>query len=172
MTRRGERGSGSGVLDCVAIVAGAAVASIHVRGVIRDDPVAPGWALIGGTFAWIALTAAGPFLFLVRRFLGRLPAYPRVGDLLWAIMGLPWLMTACIRSATPGAGPHRETAFATGLGLAVASSIALTVILRRWVLVPPEEAARVESGPWTNRVGLLIAVAWPIQCGMGLVVLG
>jgi len=32
------------------------------------------------------------------------------------------------------------------------------------------EAARTASAPWTNRVGLVLAVGWPIQCGVGLVV--
>ena len=27
------------------------------------------------------------------------------------------------------------------------------------------------SAPWTNRVGLILAIAWPIQCGLGMVVL-
>jgi hypothetical protein len=39
------------------------------------------------------------------------------------------------------------------------------------VMVPPKQAARVEGSPWTNRVGLILAIAWPIQCGLGLVVL-
>ena len=92
------------MLDGAAIVTGAAVASIHIRGVIRDSDhlAAPGWLLIWGTFAWVALTAAGPFLFLVRRFLRRPADYPKVGDTLWAVLGLPWLLTAVIRSATPG----------------------------------------------------------------------
>ena len=45
------------MLDGAAIVTGAAVASIHVRGLIRDDATAPGWLLIWGTFAWVGLTA-------------------------------------------------------------------------------------------------------------------
>ena len=34
-------------------------------------------------------------------------------------------------------------------------------------MVPPEEAARTAATPWTNRVGLILSVAWPIQCGVG-----
>src|SRR4051812_39350763 len=99
--RRGESGGGFSVLDGASIVTGAAVASIHIRGVIRGDLAAPGWALIWGTFAGVSLTAAGPFLFLARRFLRRLPDYPGVGDALWALLGLPWLVAALIRSASP-----------------------------------------------------------------------
>jgi hypothetical protein len=171
MKGRGESRVGFSVLDGAAIVTGAAVASVHIRGVIRDDLAAPGWVLIWGTFAWVALTAAGPFVFLVRRYLRRLPDYPRVGDALWAMLGLPWLLTALSRSAPPGTPPRRDAFFAAGLGvaLAVVSLIALVVVWRRWVMVPPDEAARTAAGPWTNRLGLILAVAWPIQCGVGLV---
>jgi hypothetical protein len=174
MSGPGEPGGGFSVLDGAAIVTGAAVASIHLRGIIHDDLAAPGWALLWGTFAWVALTAAGPFLFLVRRFVRRLPDYPKVGDGLWGVLGLPWLLTALIRTATPGSAPGRDAFFAAGLGLglAVASLIALIVVWRCWVSVPPETAARNASTPWTNRVGLILSVAWPIQCGLGLVVIG
>ena len=29
-----------------------------------------------------------------------------------------------------------------------------------------------EPAPWTDRLGLMLTVAWPIQCGVGLVVMG
>jgi hypothetical protein len=176
MRERSESGGGFSVLDGAAIVTGAAVASVHIRGVNRDgDNLAgPGWLLIWGTFAWVALTAAGPFLFLFRRFLRRLADYPKVGDTLWAVLGLPWLVTAAIRSATPRDPHRREDLIALGLtiGLALACLIALAVVWKRWVLVPPEEASRIASAPWTNRIGLILSVAWPIQCGVGLVIVG
>ena len=176
MRDRTEPGGGFSVLDGAAIVTGAAVASIHIRGVIRDSDhlAAPGWFLIWGTFAWVALTAAGPFLFLFRRFLRRPADYPKVGDTLWAVLGLPWLLTAVIRSATPGDPHRRNDLFALGLsvGLALACLIALIVVWTRWVMVTPEEAARMASAPWTNRIGLILSVAWPIQCGVGLVITG
>jgi hypothetical protein len=172
MRERIETG-GLSVLDGGAIVTGAAVASIHLRGVMPGELAAPGWLLIWGVFLGVALTSAGPFLFLVRRFLRRLPNYPKVGDTLWAVLGLPWLATAMIRSATPATSPGRDSllVISLSLGLAVVSVIVLTVIWSRWVMVSPEEAARITTAPWTNRVGLVVAVAWPIQCGMGLVVL-
>src|SRR3954452_13852085 len=134
VSQRGEPGGGFSVLDGAAIVTGAAVASIHIRKVIRDDLAAPGWVLIWGTFAWVALTASGPFLFLVRRFLRRLPDYPKVGDALWAVLGIPWLLTAVLRSATPNLPPHRDTVFvlALSVGLSLASLTALAVIWKRW----------------------------------------
>jgi hypothetical protein len=57
------------------------------------------------------------------------------------------------------------------VGLAVVCLIALVVVWSTWVMVPPGRAAQVEAAPWTNRVGLILAIAWPIQCGLGLVVL-
>jgi hypothetical protein len=164
------------VLDGAALVIGAAIASVHIRAVIRDsDPLAgPGWLLIWGTFAWMAVTAAGPFLFLMRRFVRRLRGYPQVGDALWAVLGLPWLLTAVVPSTMLG-DPHRRDdlyGLALALSLAPACLVAVAVVWRRWVMVPPEQASRAAAGPWTNRVGLVLAVAWPIQCGVGLVVSG
>jgi hypothetical protein len=174
MLERSETAAGSGfsVLDGAAIVTGAAVASIHIRGLIRGNPATPGWVLIWGTFAWLAVTASGPFLFLVRRFLRRLPDYPKVGDVLWTVLGIPWLLTAVLRSANPTV-PGRDTlfGFVLAVGLAAATVIVLVVVWNRWVMVPAEEAARTASAPWTNRVGLILSVAWPIQCGVGLVIL-
>jgi hypothetical protein len=167
-------GGGFSVLDGGALVTGAAVASIHIRAVIKaGEPLAaPGWLLIWGAFTWMALTAAGPFLFLVRRFLRRLPDYPRVGDSLWAVLGVPWIVTALLRSLPPGDPRHLGDLFALGLStlLALACLIALTVVWDRWVMVSPEQAARTAAASWTNRIGLILSVAWPIQCGVGMVV--
>ncbi len=58
-----------------------------------------------------------------------------------------------------------------GRDINVLDGVALVVVWGKWVMVPPEQAARIEGAPWTNRVGLILAIAWPIQCGLGLVVL-
>src|ERR687894_3124113 len=80
------KGGGFTLLDGAALVTGAAVASVHIREAIADGHLlGPGWALAWMTFAGIALTASGPFVFLLRR-LGRRPmGYPRIGDRLWAL---------------------------------------------------------------------------------------
>jgi hypothetical protein len=166
-----DSGSGFSVLDGVALVTGAAVAAVHIRDVIRAGLNPLGWALIWGTFAWVALTAAGPFVYLFRRFARRLPDYPRVGDALWAILGLPWLATAVLKSADLGGEPPRIE-WSLAVGLAIASMIALAVVWRKWVMVPPEQARRAAAPPWTNRLGLILSIAWPIQCGAGFLVLG
>jgi hypothetical protein len=172
-------GRGFLVLDGVAVVAGAAVASVHLRAAIAGDLFGPGWALLLATFFWIALTAAGPFLFLLRRFAQSTPYRPKVGDWLWAGLGLPWLLTALIQAAPGRGGQGRaETTFEQAPaallmgGVGAACLLALAVVWTRWVMVPPERAAETFAPPWTNRVGLVLAIAWPVQCGAGMVVNG
>jgi len=164
---------GFSVLDGAALVVGAAIASVHVVGIPRGDLAGTGWIMIGLTFCWIAMTAAGPFLYLGRRFVRRLPKYPKIGDQLWALLGLPWLGAALLQSATPGAEPRHNPLFSATLtvGLGVVCFIALIVVWRTWVIVPSGKAAKIEAAPWTNRVGLILSIAWPIQCGLGMVVL-
>jgi hypothetical protein len=159
------------VLDGAAFIAAAAVASVHVRDIIRPEPMGAGWLVVVGTFLWVALTAAGPFLVLVRRFVRGLPGYPRVGDWLWAMIGLPWLLTAVTRNVPAPFGKESLSVFLS-LGLAIVSVIAVAVVWATWVMVPPHRASETFSAPWTNRVGLCLAIAWPIQCGVGLVVIG
>jgi hypothetical protein len=168
MMDRAGGGEGFRVLDGAALVMGAAVASVHIRYIIRDNLNAFGWILVWCTFSWVSLTATGPFLFLGRRFARKLPAYPLVGDCLWALLGIPWLMTAIVRSTADNVADENYEA-GLGVGVAIACLIALAVVYRTWVIVPPEQAARTAATPWTNRVGLVLAVAWPIQCGIGLV---
>jgi hypothetical protein len=164
---------GFSVLDLAALVIGSAIASIHVLRVIREDLTVGGWIMVCLVFGGVTLTAAGPFVFLARRYVRREPAYPKIGDQLWALLGLPWLASAILKSATPGAEPRYEPLFATTLsvGLGIVCMTALAVVWNTWVMVPPEQAARMETGPWTNRVGLIVAIAWPLQCGLGMIVL-
>lgn len=165
--------SGFSVLDGVALVAGAAVASVHLRGVMWHGPAGVGWVFVAGTFALVALTAAGPFVYVVRGRLRRWPGYPQVGDGLWALLGLPWLLTALVQS-TPGGDAAQQAVVSTGLGLglAAASAVALAVVWVTWVHVTPRQASGTFAPPWTNRMGLFLAVAWPLQCGAGMVVIG
>ncbi len=165
--------SGFSLLDGVALVSGAAVSSVHVRTVVPVAISGFGIVAIWGIFTWIALSAAGPFVFVVRRYVRRAPGYPKVGDWLWALIGCPWLVSALIRSADGDSPTERNGLVSITLlaGIAIVSIIALGVVWSTWVTVPPEQAARTASHPWTNRLGLLLAVAWPIQCGLGMVIL-
>jgi hypothetical protein len=152
---------------------GSAIASIHILRVIRSDLKGAGWIMVWVTFSWVAATAAGPFIFLARRFARRLPNYPKIGDRLWALLGIPWLASAVVQSAAPGSEPRHNPLFTTTLsaGLGIVCLIALFVVWGTWVMVSPEQATRIEAAPWTNRVGLILSIAWPIQCGLGMVVL-
>jgi hypothetical protein len=169
-------GGGVTLLDGSAVVIGAAVASVHLREAIADDlPLGSGWALAWLTFAGIALTATGPFVFLVRRLGRRPPGYPRTGDRLWALLGAPWVLTALLPSpprSDPAPRGADLYAFALTVGIGVTCLIALAVVWHTWVMVAPEVLARAGPTPWTDRVGRVLAVAWPLQCGFGLVVIG
>jgi hypothetical protein len=170
---RSDNADGFSVSDGAALVMGSAIASVHILGVKRWEISGSGIFLVAMTFTWVAVTAAGPFIYLARRYARHLPAYPQVGDRLWAVLGLPWLVTALMQSATSGSEPRHNSLFTLTLigGLAVACLTALAVIWSTWVMVSPDHAARVEAAPWTNRVGLILSIAWPIQCGLGMVVL-
>ena len=169
-----DRGGGVTLLDGAALVIGAAVASAQVRGAFPEHLTGAGWSLVWGTFAGIALSAAGPFVFLARRRWRRPPGYPRPGDYLWALLGLPWVLTAPLRTAlpTPNAQPDPFTAMALICGLGATSLVALVVVWKTWVLAPPAPPADDEPPHWTDRVGLTLASAFPLQWGFGLVVLG
>jgi hypothetical protein len=167
------RAEGFSVSDGAALVMGSAIASVHILGVRHWDISGAGWVMVAVTFAWLALTATGPFIYVSRRYARRLEGYPRIGDRLWALLGIPWLMTALLQSASPSSEPRQSPLFSVTLvgGLAIACGITLAVVWSTWVVVSPEQAARIEAAPWTNRVGLILSILWPMQCGLGLVVL-
>jgi len=169
-----DRSGGVTMLDGAALVIGAAVASTQVRGVFPDRLTGAGWSLVWWTFAGIALSAAGPFVFLARRYWRRPPGYPQIGDYLWTILGLPWVLTAPLRTAmhVTGAQPDPFVALALSLGIGTASLVALVVVWKTWVLAAPASAVALEPPAWTDRVGLTLASSFPLQWGFGLVVLG
>lgn len=160
------------LLDGAAFVIGAAVASAHMRGAFPGGLTGVGWAFVWAVFGGVALTAAGPFVYGVRRYWRRPQGYPRVGDRLWAVLGLPWVATSPMQSAAAGKSGDFP-AIALVLGLAGSCLIALVVVWKTWVMAPPSGRPRPDDGPspWTNRVGLTLAVASPLQWGFGLAVL-
>jgi hypothetical protein len=168
-----DKADGFSVSDGAALVMGSAIASVHILSVRRWDLSGSRWIMAAITFTWMALTAAGPFIFLARRYARRLPNYPQIGDRLWAMLGIPWVATAFLQSASPASEPRENPLFTVTLsaGLAITCLIALAVVWSTWVMVSPEQASRIEAAPWTNRVGLILSIAWPIQCGLGMVVL-
>src|SRR5205085_1405954 len=82
--------------------------------------------------------------------------------------------TALIQTSGPGAGTRRGDLYVGGLslGLGIACLIALVIVWKTWVIVPAERLARAAPSPWTHKVGLVLAVLWPLQCGFGLAVSG
>ncbi len=159
------------LLDGASLVIGAAVAAAHIRGTFPGDLTGVGWGFVWAVFGGVSLTAAGPFVYGARRYWRRPLGYPRVGDRLWAILGLPWVLTSPLRSAGSGR-PGELPAVVLVLGLATSCLIASVVVWKAWVMTDPARGDRPESGPapWTDRVGLALAVASPLQWGFGLAV--
>jgi hypothetical protein len=168
-----ESGAGWSLLDGAAVVMGSAVASTHLLRMLGDGLSTAGWIMAAVTFSWIALTASGPFIYLARKYVRKIDGYPGVGDRLWTLLGMPWIISGVLDSMSPSLKWAQGSTFAfmLSVGLAIACPIALGVIWSNWVMVPPEQARRIEAGPWTNRVGLFLAIAWPVQCGLGMIVL-
>ncbi len=163
------------ILDAIALTAGAAVGSIHVRPFLDIASASGGWMMLGTALIWISLTSAGPFIYLVHRYSRPVPGFPRTGDRLWTILGLPWIATALVRSIYPPTNVPRMDDWyppilwaSVGLGCLVAGSI----VWNKWIVVPPGQATEASGPPWTNRLGLILGVVWPLQCAAGLVVSG
>src|SRR4051794_23667601 len=97
------RDDGFTVLDGVSLVVAAAVASVHMRTPVQIASGA-GWGLVWIAFAGVGLWAAGSILYVVRRYGRRPEGYPRLGDRLWGVLGLPWVVSAPLRSSPGGGG--------------------------------------------------------------------
>ncbi len=68
-----------------------------------------GWIMVAITFGWVALTAAGPFIFLERRFARRIPQLPAdrrppLGDAGYPVARAPRL----VQSAAPSSEPRHN----------------------------------------------------------------
>ena len=174
MTELAKNAATLTVSDGVAIIAGAAVASVHLRGVMSEQFIGPGWLLVLATFGWVALSSSGPFLFLGRRLLRKDKERLWIGERLWVIIGLPWLASAVIQKggSVPGQPASELLSTVLSVSLAIVSLISIAVLWETWVKVSPAKAAETFSGPLSNRIGLVLAIAWPIQCGAGMVVIG
>ncbi len=161
------------LLDGVALVVAAAVASVHMKTPV-ESASGTGWVLVWLTLAGVGLTAAGPIIYAARRFGRSLPGYPRVGDQLWGLLGAPWVATAPLRTSRAVGYPRAFRTYGITLTAAVVAAclIVLAVLWRKYVLAPPTATPGCK-GPssWTARLGMLVSVAWPLQCGYLLVVL-
>ena len=166
---RVDAGAGFSVLDGGALVMGSAIASVHILCATRGDLSGAGWFMMGLTFTWVAITAAGPFIFLARRFARRLSNYPKMGDWLWALLGIPWLASAVLQSAAPGSEPRPNPLFAMTLsiGLAIVCMIAVIRRLEHLGYGPPRSgrAGRGGSLDQSRRPDLSNRLASPMWCG-------
>jgi hypothetical protein len=173
MSDGSEAGFGFTMLDGIAIVMGAAVASVQLRDAVPRGLTLLGWGLVWLTFAGVALSAAGPFVMLERRFGRRPKGYPKAGDRLWAVQGTPWVLTALLRpSSAAVAGSDSLYLYRVCLwaGVTIASGVAIVGVWRAWARISPVSVSG-EFGRrrWTERVGLVLAIAWPLQSGCVLV---
>ena len=176
MADRDEAGGGFTVLDGAALVTGAAVASVHIRSAVPEFDGPGDWAWAWCLFTWLSLTSAGPFVFLVRRFFTRPSGYPGLGDRLWAISGAPWLLAAAVKTGEPAgevlAGQVDPAyVYCLSMGLCLVTMVDIPVLAARYLLGDPSRPKAHGPSTWTDRLGFFLAIAWPIQCGVGLVVM-
>ena len=174
MSDHSRRASGITMLDGAALVSGAAVASVHFRELTHEMTglTTLGWLFLCATFTWLAVTSAGPFVFIVHRISSRPSGSPSIDDRLWMGFGLPWLLAAFYRSTIGNAFDPTDQVYGRCLfaGLLLASGPAFWLLLRTWrqnmvVRDPPD---RVEA--WTDLIGRTVSVTWPLQFGLGFVV--
>jgi hypothetical protein len=159
------------MLDAAALVTGGAVASVHFREFGEEiEALTPlGFGFLIVAFGWLALTAAGPFVFLVRRYGRRISGYPGPSDLLWLAFGLPWTLAALYKSGAGSLGGRTAVVYGNVLfiGLALASCLAMLRLRKVWrSLDAPGKPRRT----WTEWIGSAVAVSWPLQLGLGFVV--
>lgn len=169
-----EPQAGFTMLDGASLVLGAAVGAVHLRPVASGGLSSGDSGLFWATFLGVALTASGPFLFLEREFWRHLASGPHLAEVLWAVLGLPWVLSAVLRASAGLFGPRVLRLYEPSLTVLIGLGclVSLLVIVNRWILQNP---GHVLGGglpeSWTARVGLAVAVTWPLQYGLALVVM-
>jgi hypothetical protein len=165
------------VLDGAGLVSGAAVSAVHLRHWGEQPLHLAGWILPWLAFSGVAITAAGPLILGLRRLSGQDGGRLRLGDVLWLLLGLPWLVSAPWRPAgllmlEPPTAPARRYALSLGVPLAVCGFLAMGLLWSRWVQRPDAQRNSGRRPAWTERVGIALAIASPLQWGFLLIVLG
>ncbi len=175
-----SRSNAVSITDWLALVGGAALASVHFRRLdFRADRNLLLWAPVWLLFALVSTTAAGPLVLASRTIQNRrFAGTPMIGEVLWAILGVPWVLAGLLRitqtsysNATPSGDELYILVLATSIALGCL--IVLGLLWVRWVRAP-SAVIEARDGPisrsWSNRVGFVLAIAWPVQCGAGLFV--
>ncbi len=166
------------VLDGCSMILGASIAAVHVRVSHPEPHSLAGWLLLFGLLGLISLTASGPFLYLSRRFLARrVSGYPQVGDRLWVLWGTPWVISALVEAVLPSKAinpgrPDPVYVGSLGLGLFLATMVAVPIFGSLYLWGDPGATRRSAGIAWSQTVGLALTATWPIQCGVGLVLMG
>ncbi len=163
------------LLDAIALMTGTAVGSIHVRPILLPALAGESWVLLGFVLILISITAAGPFIHIVHRYYRPVPGYPRAGDRLWTILGIPWVLTGVVHSIFPNLGESPLYNWYHPLlwgSLGLACLLAGNQVWTTWISVSPDQAVEAVGPPWTNRLGLMLGVAWPLQLAACMIVVG
>ncbi len=174
----GDVSRGFTLLDGCSMVLGAAIAAVHVRVFHPTPHHLAGWVLVGGLFGLLSLTASGPFLYMSKRFVTRRTLeYPQVGDRLWVLWGSPWVISAVVEavSSSNATNPGRPDPIyvgSLGLGLFLATMIAVPIFGSLYLWGDPGATRRSAGIAWSQTIGLALTATWPIQCGVGLVLMG
>ncbi|MFO0956265.1 MAG: hypothetical protein U0800_02230 [Isosphaeraceae bacterium] len=158
------------VLDVLALVLGSSVASVHARPAFVELANGAGWAAVVPAFLGMAVTSAGPFLRLSRRWAEGKPPGPADGIRYWSALGCPWIAAALVRAAAPWARGVVQVILVSGLLLA--GTYVVVEIWRTRMRLDDDQAPPrpVESQHWTGPVGTAIAVAWPLQLACDLMI--
>ena len=148
---------------------GAAIASVHVLGIRRVRPLRSGWIMMSHRILLDRHNRCRPISLPGTQIHQTIAAISQDRRSFVGAAGAPM---ACVRNSSVGYSWHRTKTQSSvldnfDLGARIVCLIALIVVWGTWVMVPPEEVAQVEAAPWTNRLGLILSIAWPIQCGAG-----
>lgn len=165
MTPGTHRPRGVTVIDAIALVMGGAVASVHVRGRLLEDASAGAGAFLALGFAGLSLTAAGPFLLASRALAGWPTPRGPAGTWCWAALGGPWVAGGIVQAIAPG---HELRWVLLVAGMTPAVFFVVIHVWLHWVRTRTAEAAgaRTRFAHWTDAVGLVLAVAWPLQLSL------
>ncbi|WP_169981168.1 hypothetical protein [Tautonia rosea] len=96
------------------------------------------------------------------------------------LLGTPWVLAA-LPQIVAGSRDKGKRDFSVQLyevtlvaGLGFATLVTLAIVWARWVMVPSEsiDEDQEKSRSWTHRIGLTLAIAWPLQYALAMVVIG